>query len=126
MNRPLTLTIARLITIAAFMVTLSATYYLRSEVLTLNKIRLSADNVRAKETLREMTESHPVRLAEYGVKMQHYDLQMNHYSQMLELYRAGRLPVDKLITRSYELEELSSAFADMEAGTIARSVIAFD
>ena len=87
MNRPLTLTIARLITIAAFMVTLSATYYLRSEVLTLNKIRYSADNVRAEDTLRDMTESHPVRLAEYEVRMQHYELQMDHYSQMLELYR---------------------------------------
>jgi hypothetical protein len=87
MNRALTRTIVRLVTIAAFMVTLSATYYLRSEVLTLNKIRFSADNVRAEETLREMTESHPVRLAEYEVKMQHYELQMGHYNQMLELYR---------------------------------------
>jgi S-(hydroxymethyl)glutathione dehydrogenase/alcohol dehydrogenase len=44
---------------------------------------------------------------------------------LLELFRAGRLPVDKLITRSYKLEELDTAFGDMEAGTIARSVIDF-
>jgi hypothetical protein len=89
MNRALILTIARLVTIAAFMVTLSATYYLRSEVLTLNKIRFSADNVRAEDALREMTESHPVRLAEYEIGTKHYELQMDHYSQMLDLYRTN-------------------------------------
>jgi Zn-dependent alcohol dehydrogenase len=45
---------------------------------------------------------------------------------LLELFRAGRLPVDRLITRSYRLEQLDEAFADMEAGTIARSVITFE
>ena len=58
------LPIVKLATIVAFMVTLCATYYLRSEVLTLNKIRYSADNVRAEEQLREMKETYPVRLAE--------------------------------------------------------------
>jgi len=32
------------VVIVAFMITLSSTYYLRSEVLTLNKIRFSSDN----------------------------------------------------------------------------------
>ena len=80
------ITIAKLITIVAFMITLSATYYLRSEVLTLNKIRFSADNVRAEDHLREMTESYPVRLAAYEVQLKHYELQTDHYNQMLQLY----------------------------------------
>jgi hypothetical protein len=33
--------------------------------------------------------------------------------------------MDKLIIRSYTLEDLHTAFADMEAGTIACSVIDF-
>lgn len=46
--------------------------------------------------------------------------------KLVELYRAGRLPVDDLITQRYALEDLPQAFADMEAGTVARGVIMFD
>lgn len=38
-------------------------------------------------------------------------------------YRAGRLPVQKLISTHYALEELPRAFADMEAGAVARGVL---
>jgi len=44
----------------------------------------------------------------------------------LELYRSGRLPVDKLVSKRYRLEELAQAFDDMEAGKVARGVILFD
>lgn len=44
----------------------------------------------------------------------------------LDLYRSGRLPVDKLVSQRYALEELPQAFADMEAGKVARGVILFD
>ena len=43
----------------------------------------------------------------------------------LELYRAGRLDLDRLITKQYTLDELPTAFADMEAGNIARGVLVF-
>lgn len=46
--------------------------------------------------------------------------------KLVELYRAGRLKLDDLVTKRYSLEELPGAFADMEAGTIARGVIVFD
>ena len=90
------LNIVKLLTIVAFMVTLSATYYLRSEVLTLNKIRFSASNVRAEDDLRQMTESYPARLAEHEVESKHYRLQMDHYTRMLELYRTD---YDEYVTR---------------------------
>lgn len=44
----------------------------------------------------------------------------------LQLYRAGRLPVDKLVSQRYRLEDLALAFHDMEAGKVARGVILFD
>jgi len=44
----------------------------------------------------------------------------------LELYRSGRLPVDKLVSKRYSLEELAQAFDDMEAGKVARGIILFD
>ena len=45
---------------------------------------------------------------------------------LVELYRAGKLKLDALISKRYSLDELPSAFADMEAGTVARGVVVFD
>jgi len=42
---------------------------------------------------------------------------------LVEHYRAGRLPVEKLISAHYSLEELPRAFVDMEAGVLARGVL---
>ena len=46
--------------------------------------------------------------------------------KLIDLYRAGRLPLDRLISKRYPLEELPQAFADMEAGAVARGVLVFD
>jgi hypothetical protein len=94
------------LTIIAFIVTLFSTYYIRSEVLTLNKIRFSAENVRADEDVRSLTESFPVRLAEYEVQVKHYDLQMDHYNQMLELYRTNYDEYVRRLKDKYEPPEL--------------------
>ena len=45
--------------------------------------------------------------------------------RLIDLYRAGRLQLDDLITKRYSLEELPQAFADMEAGRVARGVLVF-
>ena len=42
---------------------------------------------------------------------------------ILELYRAGRLDLDGLITRRYRLDEVREAFADLERGELARGVV---
>jgi NDMA-dependent alcohol dehydrogenase len=42
-----------------------------------------------------------------------------------ELYTGGSLPVDRLITRTYRLEEVNEAFADMLSGATRRGVIVF-
>ena len=44
---------------------------------------------------------------------------------LVELYRAGRLDLDPLISQRYALEQRPQAFADMEAGAVARGVITF-
>lgn len=46
--------------------------------------------------------------------------------RLVELSRAGKLPLDALITKRYPLDAVAQAFADMEASTIARGVIVFD
>ena len=44
----------------------------------------------------------------------------------VELYRAGRLKLDELITARYPLERINAAIAAMEAGAALRNVIMFD
>ncbi|MBI5302319.1 MAG: Zn-dependent alcohol dehydrogenase [Chloroflexi bacterium] len=46
--------------------------------------------------------------------------------RLVELYRARRLPLDALVTQRYALADVAQAFADMEAGAVARGVIVFD
>jgi hypothetical protein len=96
------ITVVKCVTIAAFMTTLSATYYLRSEVLKLNTIRFSSENVRAEESLREMKESYPVRVAEYEVQTKNYELQMEHYREMLDLYRSNYAEYVKRLKDNYQ------------------------
>jgi Zn-dependent alcohol dehydrogenase len=46
--------------------------------------------------------------------------------RLVELYRSGKLELDKLITKRYALNDLAQAFEDMEAGKIARGVLVFE
>lgn len=45
---------------------------------------------------------------------------------ILRQYSAGVLPLDRMITRTYELDEIDDAFADMRAGRLKRGVVVFD
>ncbi len=44
-------------------------------------------------------------------------------SIILDLYREGRMPLDKLITKRYELQQINEAFDDLLAGKLNRGVI---
>lgn len=56
----------------------------------------------------------------FGSAKPHVDL-----PNLVELYRAGRLPVDELVSKRYTLDDIMTAFQDMEAGNVARGVIVF-
>jgi S-(hydroxymethyl)glutathione dehydrogenase / alcohol dehydrogenase len=43
--------------------------------------------------------------------------------EVVDLYMDGRLPLDRLVTRTYRLEEINEAFAAMNSGEVARAVI---
>ncbi len=45
---------------------------------------------------------------------------------LLKLYQSGDLPLDRMITRRYRLEELGHAFEDMRSGISAKGVLVFD
>ena len=46
--------------------------------------------------------------------------------QLIELHRAGRLLLDELLTRTWPLHEINEAYAALERGEVARSLIVFD
>ncbi|HEX2317324.1 MAG TPA: alcohol dehydrogenase catalytic domain-containing protein [Thermomonospora sp.] len=48
------------------------------------------------------------------------------FPRLADLYLAGRLPLDSLISHRVRLEEVNEAFDAMRAGTRTRSVIVFD
>ena len=45
--------------------------------------------------------------------------------RLLALYREGRLKLDELLTRTYPLDDVNQAFADMDAGVNARGLVVF-
>jgi len=47
------------------------------------------------------------------------------FPRMLQLYLAGKLKLDQLITKRYSIDEAPQAFADLESGRNARGVIVF-
>jgi S-(hydroxymethyl)glutathione dehydrogenase/alcohol dehydrogenase len=54
----------------------------------------------------------------YGSCRPHVDMPL-----LLDLFMDGRLPLDRLVTRTFPLEEINDAFAAMNAGEVARAVI---
>ena len=43
----------------------------------------------------------------------------------MRLYQAGKLPVDKLVSRSIALEEINEGFERLATGEVARQLITF-
>ena len=46
--------------------------------------------------------------------------------RFVDLYLQGRLNLDDLISKRIQLAQVNEAFADLERGNLARSVILFD
>lgn len=45
------------------------------------------------------------------------------FARLFALYRAGRLPLDRLLSREFSLEKVNEAYDAMLGGTVARSVL---
>ena len=56
----------------------------------------------------------------YGSARPHID-----FPRLIDLYRSGQLRLDELITRSFPVEEVNSAFDVLSKGEVARSVLTF-
>ena len=47
------------------------------------------------------------------------------FEKFAQMYLSGKLPIDKLISKSYKLDEINQACEEMLNGTIARGVVTF-
>jgi NDMA-dependent alcohol dehydrogenase len=56
----------------------------------------------------------------YGSSRPHIDI-----PKLIDLYRAGRLKLDELLTRTYPFDQINEAYAALERGEVARSVVSF-
>jgi NDMA-dependent alcohol dehydrogenase len=56
----------------------------------------------------------------YGTPRFHYDM-----PRIVDLYMAGRLKLDQLVTRTFKLTEVNQAMEAIEKGSVARGVIAY-
>jgi NDMA-dependent alcohol dehydrogenase len=56
----------------------------------------------------------------YGSSRPRIDILM-----LIDLYRAGKLKLDELLTRTYPFEQINQAYEALERGEVARSVVAF-
>jgi S-(hydroxymethyl)glutathione dehydrogenase/alcohol dehydrogenase len=54
----------------------------------------------------------------YGTARPHYDIPM-----LVDLYLAGRLKLDELVTRTYDLGDIQKTLDDMHSGDLARGVL---
>ena len=43
--------------------------------------------------------------------------------KLIDMYLAGKLPLDDLVTRRYSLEQINEAYDDLDRGEIGRGVI---
>jgi S-(hydroxymethyl)glutathione dehydrogenase/alcohol dehydrogenase len=64
---------------------------------------------------------HSVLGSNYGSSVAPID-----FPRIAALYEAGKLPIDRLITRRIALDEIDDAFADMRARRGGRAVIVYD
>ena len=48
------------------------------------------------------------------------------FPRLLNLYVAGKLKLDELVSREYKIGEVNEAFRALEAGEVARSIVKFD
>jgi S-(hydroxymethyl)glutathione dehydrogenase/alcohol dehydrogenase len=56
----------------------------------------------------------------YGSPRFHYDM-----PRIIDLYMAGRLKLDQLVTKTFRLADINRALEALEQGTVARGVIAY-
>ena len=85
--KKLFLAIAKPLVVFSFVTTLFATYFMRSEMLSLNKLRYAAEKMNAEFAVKEAEESFPQKLQRHEVELKNYRLQIENFEKQLKLYQ---------------------------------------
>ena len=48
------------------------------------------------------------------------------FGRISSLYKAGKLKLDELISRTFQIEEINTAFKALDQGQVARGVISYE
>src|SRR5687768_4424870 len=78
---------AKVFAMLGFLVLLPVTYWLRSEVLGLSRIRFSADERQVRLQQQRDRDAFPDRQEQYEIQLKNYDTQLKHYEKMIEVYQ---------------------------------------
>lgn len=71
-------------------------------------------------TVSTMYQDKGILACRYGTSRPHRDIPV-----LAEMYLAGRLKLDELVTRTYPIEQFDTALDDMHSGALARGVFTF-
>jgi hypothetical protein len=93
---------AKFCCLTGFLILLATTYWLRSEVLGLTRIRFSADERKVELERKQNRESFADRQKEHEIAQKNYDLQLKHYEKLMALYEQdfeayAKLPRENLV-----------------------------
>lgn len=92
---------ATICAIVGFLILVVISYWLRSEVLGMSRIRFSADEKKVELERQRSRETFPERQKQYEVSIKNYEIERDHYETMMELYQRdleeyARLTKDRL------------------------------
>lgn len=78
---------AKVMSIVGFLVLLCVNYWLRSEVLGLSRIHLSAEEKRTALEHEQARKTAPERQKQYEVELKNYDVRLKHYERLMGVYQ---------------------------------------
>ena len=102
MSHPRCIGLAKIVACLGFLVLLSTTYLLRTEVLALSELRFSADETRAQHDLTTYEEAFPQEEERYQVELKNYELATEHFKEMFTLYQSNYEEYAKRLEEKYE------------------------
>jgi len=112
MSSPTCLSLAKVTAVLGFLVLVSSTYYLRTEVLKLNEIRFSSDEARAKYELEQLKKDYPYEKQRYEASVKNHEAKIERDKQRYERskknYQANLARLDErydVAQKNYEVQE---------------------
>lgn len=99
---------AKIMALSGFLVLMVVTYWLRSEVLGLTRLRFSADQKRTELEAKQQRDSYADRQRQYEVALKNHETQLKHYERMMEVYENDLTEYSKLVENPLSPPQLPS------------------